>query len=362
MTTQAPIRVGVIGGGIGRLHLNSYQQLGKAVKITALCDVDEDRLQEIGDTYNVPLRYTKVEDLFSSGEVDAVSICTPNNLHAPLSIAALEAGLHVLCEKPLAHSVAEGQKIVEAANQARGKFMICYNRRYRPDIQWIRKMLDEAALGQVYQVKAGWIREDGIHGGWFAQKELSGGGPLIDLGVHILDALMWLLDFPQPLTISGDVQANFGPRQAKFNRSSWRRSALSEFTVEDSATAFIRLAGGIKVMFEVSWASHARPGQDDIYLSVMGTAGTADLYIQNYANENTLTFYTEVGGTPVTLRPATRGNGYDHAYAIAEFIRCIQEDIPPAASAEKGLVILQMIEAIYRSAKLGREVTLPDVP
>ncbi len=353
-----PIKVGVVGGGIGRIHLASYQALGAEVDLVALCDLDETRLRELSDTFNIPRRYTDANALFASGEVDAVSICLPNSLHAPLSIAALEAGLHVLCEKPLADSVAAGQKIVDTAAKAAGKFMICFNRRYRPDLQWIRNILGEQRLGRIYQVRVGWIREAGIPAGWFAEKSASGGGPLIDLGVHMLDAAMWLLDYPDPLTVSGSVQANFGPRGAKMLRRKWQADPSSVFTVEDSATAFIRLAGGISMMFETSWAAHARPGQDDFFITVMGTQGTVEWYVANYANENTLTFYSEVGGVPVLSRPDVKGVRYDHDYAVAEFIRCLRVDTPPTATAEQGLVIMKMIEAVYQSAAAGREVAV----
>jgi predicted dehydrogenase len=352
--TRSRLKVGVIGGGVGRLHLTGYQALGDDVELVALCDMNEIRLNELGDKFNIPLRYTDTDAFLASGEVEAVSICLPNHLHAPVSIAALEAGLHVLCEKPLAENMAPAQKIVEAVAQASTKFMICFNRRYRRDVQWIKKILAEGKLGRIYQVKAGWVRETGIPGGWFSDKEMAGGGTLIDLGVHMLDSVMWLLDYPTPLTISGNIQANFGPRNIK----GWGYRKSKSFTVEDSALAFIRLADGVTLNLETSWASHGKPGMDDIFITLMGTQGTVELYIPNYASENTLTLYTEAGGVPVVTRPAVKGVGSDHDYAVTEFIKCIREDTAPTASAEQGLVIMQMIEAIYQSAAAGREVSI----
>ena len=352
------LRAGVVGAGVGHFHLKGYQLLPN-VDAVALCDTNPARLDEIGDRYNVPRRFTDYRKLFASGQIDAVSIALPNSLHASVSIAALEAGLHVLCEKPLAENVAAGQKIVDAVDKASGKFMICFNRRYRPDVRWIKRAIDAGQLGQIYQVKAGWIREAGIPArtGWFTSKQMAGGGPLIDLGVHMLDLVLWLLDYPAPLTISGDVQANFGPRSKKV----WHTpgSKLTDYEVEDVATAFIRLDNGITLNLETSWASHARPGMDDIYLTLLGTEGTIDLYIKNYATENTLTFYTEMNGVPITIRPHLIGEPVDHVYAVAEFVRCIQEDLPPTASAEQGLVIMQIIDAIYRSAEARREIEMP---
>ncbi len=355
---MAKLRVGVVGTGVGRLHLDGFKQLVDDVEIVALCDVDETRLNEMADKYNVPLRYTDYNQLFSSGKIDAVTIALPNNLHAPVSIAALEAGLHVLCEKPLAENIEAGQKIVDITAGASGKFMICFNRRYRPDVQWIKEMIDTGQLGRVYQVRAGWLRETGIPGwgGWFTSKQVAGGGPLIDLGVHVLDIVMWLLNYPDPLTVSADVQTNFGPR----GRKTWRgnKQVAEMYQVEDSATAFIRLADGVSLTLETNWASHGKPGMDDISITLLGTEGTVELYIPNYAAKNTLTFYTEINGVPVTTRPHIISADSDHYYAMAEFVKCIKDDTPPPASAENGLVIMQIIDAIYRSAAVAREVVL----
>lgn len=238
------LRVGIVGIGVGLLHLEGYQALDNEVDVVAICDLDETRITKIGAEYGVPQRYTDYNKLFTSGEVDAVSICLPNSLHAPASIAALEAGLHVLCEKPIAEKAASAQKIVEAAAKAPGKFMVCYNRRYRPDVAWMKSAVDQGLLGHVYQIKAGWVRETGIPAktGWFITKAIAGGGPLIDLGVHVLDLALWMLDYPKPLTVSGDVQANFGPSGFKINRKP-TDNALPVYGVEDSANAFIRLEG-----------------------------------------------------------------------------------------------------------------------
>lgn len=354
---MAKLKVGVIGAGIGRHHLRGYSQLSDTVEIAALCDVDEARLKEIGDLYSVPLRYTNVDDFIRSGEIEAVSICLPNNLHAPISIIALEAGLHVLCEKPLADNGASAQRIVEAAARAPGKFMICYNRRYRPDVRWMKAAVNEQMLGKIYHVKAGWVRETGIPGwgGWFTNKELAGGGALIDLGVHMLDLSLWLLEYPEPLTVSGNVQANFGPQHAK----SWapRSGPPSPFSVEDAATAFIRLRDDVVLNLEASWASHAKPGLDDFYVTLSGTHGTVEFHVANYTAENTLTFYTEINNIPVITHPVIKSTGKtDHDYAVAEFVKCVLEDTPTPAGAEQGLTIMRIIDAIYRSAQMGQEI------
>lgn len=356
--SKSRLKVGVVGIGIGRAHLEGYLALSDEVEVVALCDLDKTRLKAIGHEYNVPLQFADFDLLFQSGEIEAVSICLPNNLHARACVVALEAGIHVLCEKPLADTLASAQTVVEAAGRASSKFMICYNRRYRADLRWIKGLLSREGLGQIYQVKAGWIRETGIPMGWFTQKAVSGGGSLIDLGIHMLDAALWLLDYPSPLTVSGEVRAKFGPQGEKI----WlfRSGQPGTFDVEDSAMAFIRLAGGVTLTVETSWASHNRPGLDDFFVTLMGTQGTVELYVANYATENTLTLYTEINGVPVVSRPAVKSAKSDHAHVVAEFVSAIREDRVPVASAEQGFVIMKIIEAIYESARRGREIVVAE--
>lgn len=353
------LKVGIVGVGVGLIHLKWYKALDAVVDVAAICDLDETMMAHIGAEYDIPLRHTDFNALFRSGEVDAVSICLPNSLHAPASIAALEAGLHVLCEKPIAENAAAAQKIIDAEAKSSGKFMICYNRRYRPDVKWMKQAVDNGLLGNIYQVKTGWVRETGIPAktGWFITKKIAGGGPLIDLGVHMLDLALWLLDYPQPLTVSGDIQANFGPAGLKTKRNP-NGKPLPPYDVEDSASAFIRLDGGTILNLETSWASHARPGQDDLFVTLVGTKGTIELYVRNYAAENTLTFYTEVEGAPVAVRPNIVGERSDHFYAVAEFVRCVTEDTPPPATAADGLTVMKIIDAIYESAARGSEIKL----
>jgi predicted dehydrogenase len=351
-----PLKTAVIGVGVGRLHIESYQELPGA-ELVAICDSNPARLAEIGDRFGVTQQYTDFKQLYQSGSVDAVSIALPNSLHAPAAIAALKAGLHVLCEKPLADQASSGKQIMAAVEQASGNFMICLNRRYRPDVQWMKQQVESGRLGHIYQVNAGWVRETGIPGrGWFVSKQAAGGGPLIDLGVHMLDLVMWLLGYPKPLTVSGNVQAMFGPRNLK--TWNWPGESLTSYEVEDSAVAFIRLENNTILNLETSWASHAKPGMDDFFVTLMGTEGSIHLYVANYTGENTLTQFTELNGAPVTIKPHIVNQKSDHYYAVAEFVDSVRNNLPSPAPAAEGLTILQIIEAIYQSADQGREVTL----
>ncbi len=350
------LRAGVIGIGAGRFHAESYRDL-PGVELVALCDVNADRLRERAAHLPGVPHYTDYQTMFAEADLDVVSVCVPNNLHPEVTIAALEAGLHVICEKPLANDLAGAERIAAAAEGARGKFTVCYDKRYRADSQWLRQAVGAGTLGEIYHVEAGWKRETGIPGGWFSQKATAGGGPLIDLGVHVLDLALWVLDFPAVHTVSGTTRAVFGPA----GRKSWntKTGGAGGYEVEDGALGLLRVGSGIPLLLEASWADHRRPGEDDIYLRFAGSKGAAVVHVRNYTQEDTLMLYTEVDGTAVEARPRLRPPvPAGHAGLIDAFLRCVVDDSPAPAPAAQGLVTLQVLDAFYRSAALGREVVL----
>src|SRR5262245_32437244 len=244
--SQERIRVGVIGAGVGALHLAAYTEMPR-VEVIALAGLDDDRVRRVAEEYRVPQTFRDYEDLLAAPGIDAVSICLPNALHAPVTIAALRAGKHVLVEKPLARTAAEGREMISAAAATDRILMIAFNHRYRGDVQWLKQYIDSGALGRIYYAKAHWMRRSGIPrlGSWFVSKEQAGGGPLVDLGVHVLDIAMYLMGEPRARSLSASTYAEFGPRGLK----GWPgREQFSDekrvYEVEDLATAFIRLDSG----------------------------------------------------------------------------------------------------------------------
>ena len=276
------MRVGVVGLGFtGDTHTKAYQGV-PGVEVRALAGLEADRLAEMGRKYGIPHLYAEWQDLLARDDLDAVSICTPNFLHAPIAIAALEGGRHVLCEKPLARTVAEAQGMVDAARSASRVLQTVFNHRERGDVQTLKGMVGEGVLGRIYYGKAHWMRRSGIPGlgSWFTSKELAGGGPLIDLGVHALDQALYLMGEPEIATVSASTYAELGPRGRGYWAGSKKMQTGSGFEVEDLATAFLRTADGATLLLEASWATNG-PHGDDFGVTLYGDGGGAEIDVRN---------------------------------------------------------------------------------
>lgn len=356
---SAPLRVGVIGAGIGAHHLKGYA-LNPEVEVLALAGLDDDRVRSVAAEFKVPTTYRHYEELLANPAIDAVSVCLPNFLHAPVAIAALEAGKHVLVEKPLARTTAEGEAMIAAAEATGRVLMITFNRRYRGDVQWVKQYVESGALGQIYYAKAFWMRRAGIPrlGSWFVNREQSGGGPMVDLGVHVLDMALYLMGEPRVRTVSASTHAAFGPRGLKGWAGRVQTSDVGlRYDVEDLATAFLRLEGGASLQLEASWATHSS-ASDDFGVTLYGTEGGVELFVHNYAHENTLRVFHDIADAPVDLAPRPRGGGDNHVI-LDRFVAAILHGAPAEPSAQVGLTRTAVLEACYASAAAGRELELP---
>ncbi len=358
MSQASRLRVGVIGAGIGAYHLKGYAQLPN-VEVRALAGLDDDRVRRVAAEFQVPRTYREYQELLADPTIEAVSVCLPNYLHAPVTIAALEAGKHVLVEKPLARTVAEGRAMIAAAEAHGRVLMIAFNRRYRGDVRWIKRYIESGALGTIYYAKAFWMRRSGIPrlGSWFVSKEQSGGGPLIDLGVHVLDLALYLMGEPKVLTVSGSTYAAFGPRGLKGweGRVETSNEGLP-YDVEDLATAFLRLEGGASLQLEASWATHSSAA-DDFGVTLYGTEGGVELFVRNYAHDNTVRVFHDLAGAPVEVAPRPWSGGDSHLI-LENFVAAVLHGAPAEPSAQIGLRRTAVLEACYRSAAEGRELAL----
>jgi predicted dehydrogenase len=357
---KTKLRAAVIGVGVGWNHVVGYQDVPLS-ECVAICDVNAQTLKERGDKYNIASdrRYTDYHALLAQPDIDAVSVCVPNFLHEQIVLAALHAGKHVLCEKPLATTVVAAHRMIAAAKAADRHLMVCYNHRYRPDIYWLKQQARDGVFGHIYAAKAGWMREGWIptHGAWFTQKDKAGGGVLIDLGVHALDLALWLMGYPKPVSVSGAAFAEFGNRALKHRAGD---PPPAHFDVEDMGIGFVRFADGSALMLEASWAAHREPHQDDYYVRLFGREAGANVFTHNYSN-HTVELFKVSNQHPIRIDPDLTGFESlprGHRAVVHHFVDCIVNGTRPESPAEHGLIGLQIVEGIYRSTLEGKEVRI----
>jgi len=342
------LRVGVIGLGMGSHHIGGYQT-HPAARVVALADLDPKRLAWAGDKYGVPGRYASAHEMLRRERLDVVSVATPNKFHMPLTLAALAAGAHVLCEKPMAMNAGEARRMIAAARKARRRIMINFSYRFTGPAQALKREADRGLLGDVYFARTMWHRSRGIpgFGGWFGQKALSGGGPLIDLGVHRIDLALWLMGYPKPVWAMAGTYDLIGRRLA--------RDAGKKFDVEDLATGFIRFANGATLAVEASWAV-TRPEAESMETRLYGTRGGMVHRNQGGGYDFVGEVFTERSGKVVARPPApvkvSRGG------AMAHFVEAIVSGRPHIADGADGLTVMRVLDAIYASARRGAPVRL----
>lgn len=353
------VKIGLIGcGNIGGTHLLAYSK-NPNVEIYALCDINEKRLNEKADLYNVPQerRFTKAEDMVALKEIEAVSVCTWNSQHAPCTITALNAGKHVLCEKPMAMSAKEAEEMKAVAEKNGKLLMIGFVRRFGNDCEITKDFIDNDFFGDLYYAKATYLRRNGSPGGWFGDKSRSGGGPLIDLGVHVIDLVRYLMGNPQPVSVYGATFHKLGDRPGTKMVKGWVAASGDEesehvFDVEDLASAMIRFDNGAVLSVEASFSLNTKSDTGNIEL--FGTKGGARLNPE-------LELYSEMNQymTNMTLDIPTAldFNGLFEG-EINHFVSCVQTGAPCRNPAEDGVVIMKLLDAIYESAATGHEVIL----
>ncbi|MBP1043135.1 Gfo/Idh/MocA family oxidoreductase [Vagococcus sp. BWB3-3] len=353
MTTT--LKIGMIGtGSIAHEHIQAYQKMDN-VELVAFCDINPSQLNHMADRYGISETYSSKEALLANADIDAVSVCTWNAAHAECAIAALNAGKHVLCEKPMATSVADALAM-EAAAKKNGKLlMIGFVRRFGNDAQIVTDFRDKDFFGEIYYGKATYLRRNGNPGGWFGDKSRSGGGPLIDLGVHVIDLLNYLMGQPKPISVYGATFQKLFNRPDSKDTVAYSSSTTDEkdiCDVEDLASAMIRFADGSVVSIEASFSLNLKEDQGKIEL--FGTKGGASLAPQ-------LELYTDINGymTDIQLKTPTaldmNGLFYNE---VAHFVDCVLNNTECLTPAADGVTIMRILDAIYQSAETGHEVMI----
>ena len=344
------IGIGIIGaGGIARgVHIPGYRKLPNA-QVLAVADTVEAARAGAAQEFEIADAYADFREMLKRDDIHAVSVTTPNFMHAEATIAALEAGKHVLCEKPLAMNAIEGAAMVEAAQRTGCKLMCGYHFRFNSHVQTLKRFADKGAFGTMYYARVQALRRRGIPGwGFFINKEKNGGGPLIDIGVHMLDSALHVLGFPKPIAVSGQTYQMFGKRKDVLGlMGQWD---YKNFTVEDFAVAQIRFDNGSTLTLESSFVANQEE-RDKMTFQILGDKGGAQY--------NPLKMYTERNKTLLDITPAYLPSGVQaHHEEIKSFVQSVIDDTPVYTPGEEALEITRIIDAIYESSEAGREIRL----
>ena len=356
-SASEPLRVGVVGLGFaGTTALDAFASL-PGVEVVALAGQEQPRLEELGASRGVPNLYHDWEDLVARDDLDVVSIGVPNHLHHPIAIAALGSGKHVFCEKPLAPTGALAQEMVDAARAADRVLEIAFNHRRRADVQYIRRYLDEHDIGRIYHARSSWRRRAGIPGlgSWFTNRQMAGGGPMVDLGPHMLDIALHLMDEPRVTSVSAVAYEELG-RAGRGGRALAKTTGGNRaFEVEDFASALLRLDNGGSLHLETSWASYSAD-EEDIAVELLGSTGGVRLFVRDYATDDTIRIYSDVAGAPVVSAPEVHVPGGHHLAVIEEFVATVRSGSWADAYGDYALHRSRVIDAVYQSAAEHREV------
>ena len=333
------VKIALVGvGGISQVVRIPSLKKNEDVELVALCDVDESKVSFIAEKYKVPKVYFDIQNLIAKEELDGVLICTPNNLHYPMALATLEAGINTLVEKPIALSESQVTKMVQKANDKKVQLVCGMHNRFRKDALILREFMDNSEIGEPFYIKAGWLRkwDKSLQKGWNADAKISGGGVVMDLGLQLVDLALWLLKNPKVV----NVRSNF-------------YTINKEYNVEDSALIILQTAANVIITIETAWRMHLE--NDLLYTHVFGSQGGAFL--------NPLRINKELHGNLVNVTPIQSNKNIDMFTSAFEseinnFIKVIQDKEKPVTPGGDGIYLMNIIDSIYKSAESGKQVDL----
>jgi predicted dehydrogenase len=347
------LKFGIIGAGaIPQTGFDGITASGKA-EVLAVADINDKRLKAFASRNRISRTYTDAAKLIADKDLDAVYIAVPNTLHVPFAVAALEAGKHVICEKPFAPSLNEATKAAEAAKKSGKLFMVGMNQRFAEDSQKIKALSEKGYFGEIYNASATWRRRCGAPrlGTWFGNTALAGGGCLYDIGVHMLDLSMFLMDNFEAESVSGATYSKFGSRG--LGEGSWGKSDPEGllFDVDDFATALIKLKGGATINLNISWACNQK-AREIVNVDLHGTEAGATCYpAEVYRFEKGVGTYSDVGGITVDVR-------YPHHDRFVNFVKSILGEEKPCVTIAQSLKVQGVLDAIYASSREGHEIRI----
>ena len=347
------VKFGAIGAGMIAQNGFDGLQASRAAEVVAVADLNQEQAKAYAERNKVREVHTDAQAIIRNPAIDAVYIALPNALHVPMTVAALEAGKHVILDKPFALNLPEARQ-VEAAVKKSGKlFMLGMNQRFAEGPQRIKALVEQGYFGEIYATKAYWRRRSGIPrlGTWFGNKAKAGGGCMLDIGVHMLDLALWTLGNVDVESVNGRVFTKFGNRG--MGEGGWGLSERQgiEFDVDDYATAFLRLKGGAVLNLDISWAAHQK-ASDTHNVEICGTEAGASLYPgEIFAHDRVANAPYDIANPRVAIK-------YPHCDRFVNFVRSILGEEAPCVTLEQALQVQKILDAIYQSSAEGREIRL----
>ncbi|HIE5389873.1 TPA: Gfo/Idh/MocA family protein [Enterobacter cancerogenus] len=347
-STSSPLRVAIIGAGqvADKVHA-SYYATRSDVQMVAVMDSHPEQAQAFAERHAIASAWQDVREMLHAVKPDIVSVCSPNRFHFEHALAALEAGCHVMCEKPPAMTPQEADLMRMAARKAGKVLAYDFHHRFALDTQLLREAVMNGTFGEIYFTTAQALRRCGVPGwGVFTNKSLQGGGPLIDIGIHMLDAAMYVLGFPPVKRVTAHSFQRLGNRKSGGQFGEWDPA---QFTVEDALFGTIEFCNGGILRLDTSFALNIRE-QSIMNVSFSGEKAGATLFPAQ--------IYTDEGGELHTLLAREEADDQRHLRSMDAFVRHVMGEPVMIADAEQGLVIQQLVAALYESAEKGESVTL----
>ena len=358
MSQDKTWRVGLIGAGsiIQWSHYPNFADGVETTEVAAICDVQKERLEEFATSRGIPKTYTDYEEMLSKEDLDIVVVGVPNVFHKPMSIAALSAGAHVLCEKPVALTLADADEMFDTAERNNRILTVGTHYRWSNAMQATRKTVDQGFFGDIYMIRTVYTRRAGIpgFGSWFTRQELAGGGCGLDIGVHALDKALFLMDYPQPSTVSGVTYDRLGKMGIGLGGWGADRQAIEQggrFEVEDLAYGLVRFNNGSSIILQSSWAMHLPSEQ---VVEVYGTEGGAVVY------PGKVQLFEDMQGSPVSIDVELPAAQTDSALAqTCDLVKYLEGDKgAPLVTRDQAVVGISILEGLYKSAASCQEVQL----
>jgi predicted dehydrogenase len=345
------LRVAVVGcGGISDVHFRTFQKFPD-VELVAVVDVKPERREWVKSTYGIANAFTDWKEMLKQIKPDAVDVCTPNGVHAPAVIDALNAGAHATTEKPMAMNPKECQKMIDAAERNKKKLAVGFQYRFHPSTKFLTHAREEGEFGKVMFVKCQALRRRGIpNWGVFGRKELQGGGPMIDIGVHVIEMAHYVMGSPRPVAASGNTWTYMGNKPSNIV-SMWPGWDYKTYTVEDLAVGQIRFDNGAILQIEASFVAHI---EKDVWnFTLMGEKGGCTW--------DPATVFTDRAGHMTNYSPQFVGDASFEGLFTAKLRNWVDGCLynkPLEAPGEAGLAVQKILDGVYRSAAAGKEVKI----